>query len=186
MKYYICLLIVASALSDGLSFSEDTANVSLSTGKPIGRIAIIPFFNYSGYPSADAIATDIYTSEIARSEMFEIINKNDISEFLLSLRIRKPEEFDSRIIDEISRKLKPDILLIGYVLHCNHKTILINARIIDTYLKETLWSDNLLVTHDELKSSTTTGMIRKSAALLIVRVTEKFSKYKKEAKDEKK
>lgn len=123
------------------------------------RIAVLPFRNATAIAGAGKIAAYMFIDELSRVPGIQPLEFGDIREEVVSLNMREIGELSYSSIEELSKKMNIDMILLGTVEEYKPSSVeslppkvLIASRVIDARSKRLLWlDDEELNGDDEIK-----------------------------------
>ncbi|NOY64319.1 MAG: hypothetical protein GXO97_02815, partial [Nitrospirae bacterium] len=123
------------------------------------RIAVLPFRNATNIRGAGKVAAYLFIDELFRVPGIQPLEFGDVREEAISLNMREIGELSYKSIEELSKEMNIDMILLGTVeefmpgsVGSLPPKVLIASKVIDTRSKRLLWlDDEELSGDDEIK-----------------------------------
>ncbi|RJQ43521.1 MAG: hypothetical protein C4538_12135 [Nitrospiraceae bacterium] len=110
------------------------------------RVAVIPFQNKSRFDGAGMVAMYMFLVELLKQAPFEPIEFGDVRKMLVELQVRSNGELDYKRMEELSKELDADTVLLGTVESypsgsdtSTASVISMTARLLDARNNKILW-----------------------------------------------
>jgi len=146
--------IIALAMGMLLSLSGCSAKAPRGYFKPgvtisqIKSLAVLSFDNISGYPDAGKKAVNLFLTELARTELFEIAEMGEVEKTLRSLRVRTTAELDLSKRQNLGEQLNVQVVIVGSVDEYELRqeggrtvpVVAISARMLQVQTGDILWA----------------------------------------------
>src|SRR3990170_5780056 len=164
--YYLLtltLFFIAGCATSSKEVSPPTASV---------KVAILPFYNISGYRDAGKIVANVFVTEMFKSGRFRVEEPGNIAHFMIQERIDTVGEIEIERLKILGKRLGVDAVMTGTVEEFDDgrggissvPTVSITARMISSNTGQLVWSaqnkkrgDDYIVVLDlgEVRSLTT-------------------------------
>ena len=165
--YLLTLFFIAGCATPSREVSPPTASITAST-----KVAILPFYNISGYRDAGKIVANVFVTEMFKSGRFRVEEPGNIAHFMIQERIDTVGEIEIERLKILGKRLGVDAVMTGTVEEFDDgrggvssvPTVSITARMISSNTGQLIWSaqnkkrgDDYIVILDlgEVKSLTT-------------------------------
>lgn len=125
------------------------AVVSLET------VAVLPFENLTRFPDAGEIVAELFTTELYRTDNFQVMDRNQVKRLMREKMIIPPVVVDRLAAKKIGEALEVDAVLIGSVSEYWYRlarrsrrpdgeepAVGINARLVDVKSGEVIWASS--------------------------------------------
>lgn len=111
------------------------------------KVAILPFYNISGYRDAGKVVANVFVTEMFKTEKFYVEETGNIVQFMIQERMNSVGEIEIERLKIIGKRLGVDVVMTGTVEEFAEAggaysvpTVAITARMIDSNTGNLVWS----------------------------------------------
>ena len=118
-------------------------------------VAVLPFENLTRFPDAGEIVAELFTTELYRTDNFQVMDRNQVKRLMREKMIVPPVVVDRLAAQKIGEALEVDGVLIGSVSEYWYRlakrsrrpdgeepAVGINARLVDVKSGEVVWASS--------------------------------------------
>lgn len=136
----ILLYIVGCAVSSKEALQQETSI-------KVKKVAILPFYNISGYRDAGKIVANVFVTEIFKSGRFRVEESGNIAQFMIQERMDTIGEIEIERLTILGKRLGVDAVMTGTVEEFaeggsaySAPIVSITARMIESNTGKLIWS----------------------------------------------
>lgn len=111
------------------------------------KVAILPFYNISGYRDAGKVVANIFVTEMFKTDRFNVEETGNIVQFMIQERMDTIGEIEIESLKILGKRLGVDAIMTGTVEEFAEAggaysvpTVAITARMIDSNTGKLIWS----------------------------------------------
>lgn len=152
MRIWIWLSVCFFVMVSSCSFKDAPTVLKqgpLPDGGRICRVAVLPFFNQTGYKQADDIFSRVFVSELTNAGNYQVAQEGDVRKFYQQMRVLPNQALGVEQLRAMADMLGVQIIIAGTVVEMQDKSgnnqrldpsIAVVLRIIEGSSGRTLWA----------------------------------------------
>jgi len=136
------------------------------------KVAILPFYNISGYRDAGKVVANIFVTEMFKTDRFNVEETGNIVQFMIQERMDTIGEIEIESLKILGKRLGVDAVMTGTVEEFAEAggaysvpTVAITARMIDSNTGKLIWSGQNKRKGDDYNIVLDLGEVRSLTAL---------------------